>query len=136
MAGPAGSVAIAPNQREDQTMNKREAATEGFDRGWNIASWQDMPEIGHTLPKDIDWQGIGTIETVPDQIDAWEMYCYESESNDRDFSPFERTAHDINESRWPEENWEAFDEGIARGVRAYRRKHHKLADLRKDARAA
>ena len=117
-------------------MNKREAGSEGYQRGWNVASWQDMPEIGHRVAKDIDWIGIGIIETVSDQIDAWEGYCYESESNGRDFSPFEFTAHEINESRWPDGAWEAFDEGITRGIRAYRRKHYKLADLRKDARAA
>ncbi len=115
-------------------MNKREAGTEGFHRGWSVASWQDMPEIGHTMPKDIDWVGIGSIETVSEQIDAWEMYCLESESNDRQFSPFECTAHEINESRWPDEVWEAFDEGIIKGLRAYRRKHFKLADMRRDAR--
>ncbi len=117
-------------------MNMNEARTLGHDRGWNLASWQDMPEIGHTLPKDIDWVGQGTIETVSEQVDAWEMYCLESESNDRQFSPFEITAHELNESRWPDEVWEAFDGGIIKGIRAYRRKHFKLADMRRNARVA
>ncbi len=115
-------------------MDKREIGMDGFDRGWNVASWQDMPEIGYTLPLDIDWVGIGTVETVSDQIDAWEILCAESEANDRQFTPFEVTAHEINESRWPDEYWEAFDDGITRGINAYRRKHHKLADMRRAAR--
>ena len=117
-------------------MNKREAYEQGYARGYNGASWQDMPEIGETLPRHVDWIGIGTIETVGEQIEAWEALCGESESHCRDFSPFELTAHEINESRWPDENWEAFNEGIIRGIRAYRRKHHKVADLRREARDA
>lgn len=117
-------------------MNKREAYNQGRDRGWNVASWVDMPEIGSEVPKHLDWIGIGAVEDVADQIDAWEVYCYESESNDRQFSPFEFTAKEINESRWPDEYWTAFDDGIRAGIHAYRRKHYKLADLRRDARIA
>jgi len=115
-------------------MNKREAYNLGYERGYNGASWQDMPEIGSTLPRDVDWIGIETVETVYEQIEAWEMLCGEAESHSRDFTPFEFTAHDLNESRDPEGYWEAFDEGIYKGMLAYRRKHFKLADLRRDAR--
>lgn len=117
-------------------MNKREAYSLGYDRGRNVASWTDMPEIGQKVPVDIDWQGIGTIADVSGQIDAWEALCFEAESRDRDFSPFEFTAHAINESRDPETYWTAFDEGISAGIYAYRRKHFKLRDMRKDARSA
>lgn len=114
-------------------MNKKEAFRLGYERGWNGASWQDMPAIGDTLPRDLDWQGIGTIETVADQIDAWEIMCAEAESQSRDFSPFEFTAHAINESRDPDGYWQAFDDGIRAGRAAYRRKHFPLAKLRRYA---
>ncbi len=117
-------------------MNLKEAHELGYDRGWHVASWTDMPEIGQMLPRDIDWQGIGSIKSVNDQIDAWEALCSEAESNSRQFSPFEFTARAINESRDPDSYWEAFDEGITAGLRAYRRKHYKLATLRANARIA
>lgn len=115
-------------------MNKRETRKAGYESGWNVASWQDMPAIGETLPPHIDYVGIGKIEDVSAQVDAWEMLCRESESNGRDFSPFEFTAHDINSSHDPDGLWQAFDDGIEAGIRAYRRKHFPLAKLRRNAR--
>lgn len=117
-------------------MNKLEAYKLGYERGWDVASWTDMPEIGNTLPRHVDWQGIGTIESVEDQLDAWAMMCSEAESDARSYSPFEHTAHEINESRDPEGYWQAFDEGITAGINAYRRKHYKLRTLRHDAKIA
>ena len=117
-------------------MNIKDMRELGYNRGRNVASWQDMPEIGDAIPRHLDWIGIGTIDSVEDQIEAWEMFCSESESMDRDFSPFEFTAHDINESSDPDRYWEAFDLGISNGIRAYRRKHYKLADMRRDAKLA
>ena len=117
-------------------MNKKQAYELGYDRGWNVASWTGMPEIGQRLSRDLDWQGIGTIDDVGDQIDAWETLCSEAESNDRCFSPFEFTASEINKSRDPETYWEAFDAGVQAGIQAYRRKHFKLRDMRRSARSA
>lgn len=90
----------------------------GFERGYNAASWQDIPEIGSTLSKSVDYQGIGEIESTHDQADALQMLASESESNSRDFSPFEFTAHDLNEREDSEDAWEAFDEGISDGILA------------------
>lgn len=116
---------------------KREAYTMGRTRGYNVASWVDMPEIGQTLGRDIDWQGIGTIETVEDQLDAWAAMCSAAEGNDRDFSPFESTAHEFNEQLDRSADlWEAFEDGITAGLNAYRRKHYKLASLRRNAKEA
>jgi len=90
----------------------------GFERGYNAASWQDIPEIGSTLSKSVDYQGIGEIESTHDQADALQMLASESESNSRDFSPFEFTAHDLNEREDSEDAWQAFDEGISDGILA------------------
>ena len=114
----------------------------GYERGWNIASWQDMPEIGTEIPKHVDWLGIGVISSVNDQIDAWEMLISESESNDRCYSPFEFTASAINarDEKYGEgaasEGWNAFDNAIEKGVRAYRRKHYPLWRMRREAKNA
>ena len=94
----------------------------GYDRGFNLASWQDLPEIGTVLPRHVDWQGIGTVDDVDDACEAFEMCCFEAESGNRDFTPFEFTAHDLNELDQDEslgfEPWEVFDEAITEGIRA------------------
>jgi hypothetical protein len=42
--------------------------------------------------------------------------CFEAESNDRDFSPFEFTASEINHSTDPETYWEAYEKGISEAI--------------------
>ena len=90
----------------------------GYERGWNCASWQDIPEIGTRLPSHVDWQGIGEIEDESDQADAMQMLASEAEANDRDFSPFEFTARELNEREDSDEAWSAYDEGISDGISA------------------
>jgi hypothetical protein len=97
----------------------------GFERGWNVASWCDLPEIGQEIPRHVDWVGYREV-TAENLRDVWEMYCHESESNDRQFSPFEMTAHDLNElaDSKPYDPWEIFEDGIRAGISAYWRKHY------------
>jgi len=102
-----------------ETMKVDEVYREGFDRGYKIASWNDLPEIGETIRKDLDWIGIGTIESKGDALEAFDMLCHEAESINRQYSPFEHTAHAINEREDSDDIWEAFDEGISEGIRAY-----------------
>ena len=104
---------------------KQEIRNMGFDRGRNIASWVDLPEIGQVIPKDIDWVGYCDV-SKENQYDVWVMYCNESESLDRQNSPFEFTAHDLNEiaDSKPYDPWDVFESGIAAGISAYGRKHH------------
>jgi len=102
-----------------ETMKIDEVYREGYERGYDIASWNDMPDIGETIRKDLDWIGIGTIETKSDALEAFEMLCQEAESINRQYSPFEHTAHAINEREDSEDMWDAFDEGISNGIRAY-----------------
>ena len=42
----------------------------------------------------------------------------EAEENSRQYSPFEFTAKDFNESKNPDSVWEAYDEGIVKGAKA------------------
>lgn len=108
-------------------MNKKEAYALGYERGKDVASWQDMPEVGDTLPRHIDWMGLPhLLVTRDDRLEAWSMLCNEAESHGRDFSPWEHTAHAINTSRDPEGYWETYDQGITDGISAYRRKHYPL----------
>lgn len=117
-------------------MNKKDAYSAGRDAGWSVASWQDMPAIGETLSRDVDWQGIGEIATVTDQLDAWEILCRVGEEHGRQFSPFEVTASAINARPNSEAIWAAYDDGIEAGIRAYRRKHFPLRAMRKAAKGA
>ncbi len=106
-------------------MNKREIYNMGYRRGWNVASWQDMPEIGDELPRHLDWVGYGTVDHE-NQIDVWEMICGEAESSDRSFSPWDHTAHALNDiaDSKPYDVWQVYDDAILAGIRAYRRKNY------------
>ena len=97
-------------------MRKSEAYQDGLNRGRNAASWVDMPELGTKIPRDIDWVGCDVV-TEENMADVMELYAFASESNDRDFSPFEFTAHEFNQARNSESLWEAFDRGIVDGIR-------------------
>lgn len=88
----------------------------GIKRGYNVASWQDLPEIGDTLPRDVDWVGIGTVDDVNDAAEAFGMLAHAAEEHDRCFSPFEFTAKEINDRDDADDAWEAFDAGIQDGI--------------------
>lgn len=90
-----------------------DAYLRGFDRGYNVASWQDLPEVGSALYID----GEGKITVDADNLwDTMSQLAYAGESHDRDFSPFEFTAHEFNESEDADSLWEAFDAGISDGI--------------------
>jgi len=105
-------------------MNKREIRDMGYERGWNIASWQEMPAIGTNIRNDLDWVGYSVVD-ADNQIDVWLMLCGEAESHGRDFSPWEQTAHALNEvaESKPYDVWQVYDDAIYAGFKAYRRKH-------------
>lgn len=84
---------------------------------------EDYRELGY-------WRGKGIADTmvtddngdfydeegnIVDYNTAVEL-CFEAEENDRQYSPFEFTAHDINASINSAVFWEAFDEGISNGI--------------------
>ena len=111
--------------KQYKTPTTKDAYERGFERGFNCASWQDLPEIGWKIPRHIDYVGYSVVDEE-NQGDVWEMMCFESESGARDFSPFEFTAHDLNEiaDSKPYDVWEVFDNGITAGIRSYWRKHY------------
>lgn len=102
------------NETENATIAEIKQA--GFDRGYGIATWNDPPAIGEETDPCIDWIGIGVIESLDDQCEYLECLCAEAESNNRQYSPFEFTAHEFNEREDSAEVWDAFDEGIAEGI--------------------
>lgn len=88
----------------------------GYSRGWNCASWQDIPEIGSTVRTDAE--GEVEIEGENDQADIMSSLAFEAELNDRNFSPFEFTAKELNDLEDSEDAWEAFEAGISDGINA------------------
>jgi hypothetical protein len=96
-------------------MKKSEAYEMGFERGESVASWIDIPELGTEI-KHIDYVGYETV-TEENFLDVMEMFAFEAESNGREYSPFEFTASEFNKARNSESLWEAFDNGIADGIR-------------------
>lgn len=86
---------------------------EGKTRGYNVATWQELPTAG--VEYFTDSQGRITVE---DEVSAHEVFmdwCFNAEGNSRQYSPFEFTAEAINEKPNAEELWEAFGAGIMEG---------------------
>ena len=103
------------NVKQFKTPTTKDAYERGFERGYNCASWIDVPEVGSVIWTDSD--GRVTIDE-DNQWDVVSSLAYENESNDREFSPFEFTASEFNKARNSDARWEAFDEGIADGISA------------------
>lgn len=96
----------------------REAYLEGYDRGRGIASWIDQPDLGSKIDKSVDWVGYGDVVTSENQQDYHATLAFAAESNDRQFSPFEHQANEINSDEDANDLWAAFDDGIAAGIYA------------------
>lgn len=97
----------------------REAYLNGWNHGHGIAC-HNVPVIGATLFV----EGMGRVTVDRDNIAEVHMnLCHEAESNSRQYSPFEFTAHEINSDDDSEGLWEAFEAGandaIAADLRGY-----------------
>ena len=108
---------IAEAKQNAKRFGKSEDAyLRGFDRGYNCASWQDLPEIGDSIWTDSD----GRVTVDDDNMwDVVQSLAYTAELGDRDFSPFEFTAAEFNRADGEEDSeelWEAFEEGISDGI--------------------
>lgn len=84
--------------------------------GYNVASWQDVPERGQSVPKDIGWIGVDEIEDIHDAENVMEMMAQEAESNSRQFSPNEFWIAAVNEREDSDEAWDIIEEGICNGI--------------------
>ena len=115
-------------------MNKHQIISEGFNRGYNIAKSIDLVDIGSYG----DGQFLDERENVKITSDNWlefhTNYAYECESNDRQFSPFEFLAKDINnyEYKYNREGWIDFDEAISRGIRKVLKERWKSVQFTKE----
>lgn len=88
--------------------------------GWNHAhgiACQNAPSIGDRIDPWVDCNGLGKTVTSENIAEYHELLCFAAESNSREYSPFEFTAHAFNESDDSESLWEAFEAGIADSIR-------------------
>lgn len=93
----------------------------GWNHGHGIAC-HNVPELGDTVRTD----SLGKITIDSENIrEVHESLCYEAESNSRDFSPFEFTAHEFNSLGEDDEEeceissdeaWEAFEAGVSDSI--------------------
>lgn len=92
--------------------------TDAYRRGWNHGhglACHNVPRLGEKLFT----EGMGRVTVTADNIrEVHQDSCYAAESNSRQYSPFEFTAHEFNESEFSEDLWEAFEEGINAAIAA------------------
>lgn len=100
--------------------DKDELLADAYKRGWNHGhgiACHNVPSIGDKLSPSLDWIGYDYV-TADNVRDVHEMLCHEAADNSRQYSPFEFTAHEFNESEYQEDLWEAFEAGTADAIRA------------------
>ena len=93
-------------------MNKREIISAGFVRGYNVAQNIELVDIGDYCDREK--------VTSANWLEVHTNIAWECESNNRQFSPFEFLAYDINATddnpRVKFDPWYEFDEAIRRGI--------------------
>ena len=96
--------------------NLERAYRMGWNHGHGIAC-HNVPSVGDSIDRSVDWIGLGKVVTEENIAEYHEALCFAAESNSREYSPFEFTAHEFNESDDSESLWEAFEAGIADSIR-------------------
>ena len=101
-------------------MNKRQIIAEGLQRGYDIAMSIDLIAIGDYGDGQYLHECKKVKITTENWLDFHTNYAYECESADREYSPFEFLASDLNETehnpRVKFDPWQVFDHAIGRGI--------------------
>lgn len=115
-------------------MNKREIIAKGFARGYSIAKSIDLIDIGDYCDGEVLQTGKREKITTDNWFEAHTNIAYECESQNRQFSPFEFLANDINnyEYKYNREGWSDFDEAIGRGIRKALKERWKAVQFTKE----
>ena len=93
----------------------------GYNRGYDIASKQKLPEIGDDAG-DYSFGFIpdNPIKTIEDAYDVFIQVCYETDSNDRNTSSFQSTEAELetinNNDSITFDPWEEFEKGLEDGI--------------------
>jgi hypothetical protein len=94
-------------------MNKRETYEMGRDRGLCFAGI-DVTEKQQKQIDDVENLSSQELNKLQDDLHS---AAGDAQDNDRQMSPFEFLAHEINECPNSEGLWEAFSDGIAMGIK-------------------
>lgn len=94
-------------------MNKKLAYQLGYDTGYDIASSNIHTELDSE-------------HFTKDDLDNFASLCIETESDSfRQYSPFEFTAKEFNDSHDPDGMWESYEDGVYRGIQKRIREYKK-----------
>lgn len=99
----------------DQKAYLEEVKHRGYVRGRCMAAAQEFALMG-SMQRWPDELRPRRVEGIDDQHDLMCAWAYASESANRDFSPFEFTAHEFNSRDDADEVWAAFGAGIDQGI--------------------
>ena len=92
----------------------REAKATGINTGYGIAE-DNFRELFERYVLENDAVQVGEEDKLIDFIVSETLET--EQEHYRQFSPFEFTAREFNESRDPDAVWEAYDDGVAKGAR-------------------
>jgi hypothetical protein len=99
----------------------KEIKSWGYNRGYRIGGDCDLIDIGDYVDKYIMGESENVRVTTQNWFDVHTAIAYDCESGNREYSPFESLAHEINEYEnkkgWSGDAWQEFDEAIGRGIR-------------------
>ena len=111
------------------TMSCRDAFDEGYQYGFSAAKYTDFDDDKYVGDK-----GKVGPETVGEFWEEFSGYAAESETNARDYSPWEFTAEAINEASEESEYdlWQCYEDGAYAGIKAGFVKRYKLTDAKQD----
>ena len=92
--------------------------TDAYRRGWNHGhgiACHNVPELGEKLYT----ESLGRIVVDAENIrEVHQDACFSAAENSRQYSPFEFTAHEFNESEHVDDLWEAFEAGTSAAISA------------------
>lgn len=90
---------------------------DAYRRGWNHGhgfACHNVPTIGESYFT----ESLGDVTVDAENVrEVHQSFCFEAESNSRQYTPFEFIAHEFNSDiENSEALWEAFDSGIADSI--------------------
>jgi hypothetical protein len=98
----------------------KEIKSGGYNRGYRIGKDCDLIDIGDYCDGTISGTGKREKVTSDNWYEIHSNIAWDCESGNREFSPFEFLAHEINEYEnkkgFSGDAWLVFDEAISRGI--------------------
>ena len=98
----------------------RDIRSDGYNRGYSIGKDCDLVDVGNFVDKYIMGESEAVKVTTDNWFDVHAAISYDCESGNREYSPFELLAYEINEYEnkkgWSGDAWNVFDEAIGRGI--------------------